>query len=624
MEVGDDLSTVSIRGMIQVVSSGCPTGSALEDVDNRSCNYGQLIEQIDYVGRKLRSWGIGRSDRVAVVLPNGCDMAVAFLGVSSNAVCAPLNPAYRTEEFEFYLNDLGARAIVIQSGESLEARDVADRLDVTVIELDSSEAEYPGGFKLRSSVTPGEALTQNASENDVAMVLHTSGTTSRPKQVPLTHRNLFESARGVARVLELSSDDRSLNVMPLFHIHGLVGVLLSSMYAGASVVCSPGYEDGLFASLMKEFKPSWYSAVPTIHQSVAALVGEDPELAANRNLRLIRSSSSALPPSLMVQLEDAFGVPVIESYGMTEAAHQMASNPLPPAQRKPGSIGLPAGPAIEIMGEDGQLLSTGVEGEIVIQGTNVTAGYLNNPDANGESFLDGWFRTGDQGRKDSDGYFYITGRIKEMINRGGETISPREIDEVLMEHPDVSQAVAFAVPHPSLEEDVAAAVVLHSDGGASERDLRQFALDRLAAFKVPSRIVLLDSIPKGPTGKVQRLGLFAALKEELGTEFVAPRDELEKSVVEAFQRILKVPAVGLRDNFFSLGGDSLKAGRVVGYLCSEYKTELSAVALFHNPTAEELSREISDRLSQDTGLLESLLDEIEAMTDEDASKQLDE
>ena len=623
MEEKNEGSAMTIPSMIQKAASACESSPVLESVDHQSCTFGQLAKQIDYVGRKLRAWGIRQHDCVAVVLPNGCEMATAFLGVSSYAVCAPLNPCYQSEEFEFYLSDLEAKAIVVLSGKSADARTVAKKLGVAVIELDISEAEYAGQFKLTSDVTEVESFTDHVGEKDVALILHTSGTTSRPKQVPLTHRNLCESARNVARTLELCSDDRSLNVMPLFHIHGLVGVLLSSVHAGATVVCSPDYEEALFANWVQDFNPSWYSAVPTIHQSVASLAKQHPDWASQCSFRFIRSSSSALAPSLMEQLEKAFDVPVIESYGMTEAAHQMASNPLPPEKRIPGSVGLPAGPAVEVMGEDGQLLPADSTGEIVIRGANVTDGYVNNAEANRDSFVDGWFRTGDQGRKNNDGYIYITGRLKEMINRGGETLTPREIDEALLEHADVSQAVAFAVPHESLGEDVAAAVVLHNGSGTSERDLRQFALDRLTAAKVPSRILLLDAIPKGPTGKVQRINLYSELKDAFGTDYAAPRDELEKRVIEAFQNVLDVPTIGLKDNFFSLGGDSLKAASVVASLCSEYQTQLSAVALFHNPTAEELSREICNNLSQDNDLLESLLDEIEGMTDEAASEQLD-
>jgi acyl-CoA synthetase (AMP-forming)/AMP-acid ligase II/acyl carrier protein len=518
------------------------------------------------------------------------------------------------------LTDLGAKAIVVPAGADLPARDVARRLGVTVMDLDSSTTPLAGGFTLAGASTAVDAPTDWGRNEDTALVLHTSGTTSRPKQVPLSHRNLCSSAGNIAGVLGLTAADRCLNVMPLFHIHGLAGALLSSMFAGGAVVCSAGYDNGTFAALMRDFEPTWYSAVPTIHQSVLALAKAQPAVAEGGHLRLIRSSSSSLPPSVMAALEETFRVPVIESYGMTEAAHQMASNPMPAAARKPGSVGLPAGPQMACMDDDGNLLPSGETGEVVIRGANVTAGYANNPEANETAFTNGWFRTGDVGHFDEDGYLLLRGRKKEMINRGGENISPREIDEAFLAHPAVAQAVAFAVPHPTLGEDVTVAVVLHPEATATENELRRFAFERLAPFKVPSRVVVVPAIPKGPTGKLQRIGLYGALRDELTVEHVAPRNDLEKSVVAVFEEILQTTPVGATDNFFSLGGDSLKATRVIAKLSSEFLVELPAVSLFLNPTAEELVLEITRLLGEDSGMLEELLAEIESMTDKEARR----
>jgi oxalate---CoA ligase len=401
--------------------------------------------------------------------------------------------------------------------------------------------------------------------------------------------------------------------MPLFHIHGLVGVLCASICAGGSVACCPGYQDDGFADWLRNFEPTWYSAVPTIHQAVLAAARQQPTISRAGRLRLIRSSSASLPPTVMRDLEATFNVPVIESYGMTEAAHQMASNPLPPAPRKPGSVGLPAGPEMAIMDDHGTLLPTGATGEIVIRGPNVTQGYAVNPQANAAAFTNGWFRTGDRGRTDDDGYFYITGRTKEMINRGGENISPREIDEVLLAHDDVVQAVAFAVPHRSLGEDVAAAVVLRLGSTVTEHALRRFAYARLAPGKVPSRIVMVPEIPKGPTGKVQRIGLHDTLAATMRREHVAPRTDLEAAIADVFADILAVDRVGALDNFFALGGDSLQAMRVVTRISTMFQIELSAVALFLQPTPEELGVEVTRCLGHASGMLEQLLNEVEQM-----------
>ncbi|MDA0322655.1 MAG: acyl--CoA ligase [Verrucomicrobia bacterium] len=552
----------SIRGLIQQHAVTLGDSASLLAPCRQALTYRELLETVDRAGAALRSIGISRSDRVAVVLPNGPEMAATFVAVASCAACAPLNPRFGADEFEFYLADLQAAALLVEQGDDGPARKVAQDRGIPVLELVVDRARAAGSFSFRVDPADqaseiGSTIEGGGAGDDVALILHTSGTTSRPKMVPLTHANVCASAGNVARTLQLSDEDRCLNLMPLFHIHGLVGVLLSSLVAGASVVCAPGFREDQIAGWMREFKPSWYSAVPTIHQAMLEVARSSTDVWFD-SLRLIRSSSSALPPQVMSDLERTFGVPVIESYGMTEAAHQMTSNPLPPAVRKPGSVGLPAGPEIGIMDEHGNSLAPGGAGEIVIRGPGVTTGYIGNPEANATAFTAGWFRTGDLGHVDEDGYLFISGRKKEMINRGGEKVSPREIDEALLEHELVAQAVAFAVPHATLGEDIAAAVVLRNASDVDENALRRFAFGRLAPFKVPSRIIFIESIPKGPTGKLQRIGLHRQLEKQLRSEYVEPRTDLERFVVVAIEEILDVSGVGANHNFFALGGDSLK------------------------------------------------------------------
>jgi len=394
----------------------------------------------------------------------------------------------------------------VQEGLDTPAVEVARRLGVATATLHVPPGAAAGEFALRGN--PGRTAARGPAErSDVALVLHTSGTTSRPKIVPLTQENVCASAMHIAASLALTPADRCLNIMPLFHIHGLVAAVLSSLAAGASVACTPGFNALQFFALLGELSPTWYTAVPTMHQAIAGRAARHREVIAAHPLRLIRSSSAPLPPQVMAALEEVFGVPVIEAYGMTEAAHQMASNPLPPRARKPGSVGVAAGPEIAIMDESGRLLPAGQAGEVVIRGPNVTSGYRDNPQANATAFTNGWLRTGDQGVFDGEGYLWLTGRLKEIINRGGEKISPREVDDVLMDHPAVAEVVAFALPHDKLGEDVAAAVVLKDGASVSERELQKFAGERLAAMKVPRKILFLDEIPKGTTGKLQRIGL---------------------------------------------------------------------------------------------------------------------
>jgi acyl-CoA synthetase (AMP-forming)/AMP-acid ligase II len=493
----------TIRNLIEAGEDSKP---ALMDGENTVLTYSSLSKHIDSSIQRVNSFGLGRGDRIAVVLPNGPTMASAFVTIASGATIAPLNPSYRYDEFEFYLKDLEAQAVVLMSGEDSEARQVAQSLSIPILELIPTNGAA-GLFDLDGARVNRKIKAGPAEPDDVALILHTSGTTSRPKIVPLTQANLCVSAGNIAETLQLTDNDLCLNVMPLFHIHGLVAAVLSSLVTGGAVVCTNGFNALTFFSLVSNLNPSWYTAVPTMHQVVLSRAPRNRDIIENSCLRFIRSSSSSLPPQVMQELEETFKVPVIEAYGMTEAAHQMASNPLPPAERKPGSVGLAAGPEIAVLGEEGQLLGADGIGEIVIRGANVTEGYDKNPQANADAFENGWFRTGDQGFLDGDQYLTITGRLKEIINRGGEKISPREVDDVMMDHGAVSQVVTFACPHEKLGEEVAAAVVLREGMKVTERELQIFVGKRLAPFKVPSKIVFLDEIPKGQTGKLQRIGL---------------------------------------------------------------------------------------------------------------------
>ncbi|VAW14116.1 Long-chain-fatty-acid--CoA ligase [hydrothermal vent metagenome] len=484
----------------------------------QSMSYGELADLIEKTGKSLALAGIKRQDKIAIVLPNGPEMASAFLAVANCCAAAPLNPAYKQDEFAFYLKDLNARLLICNDANGAAAK-AARSLDIP-ISIASMNADQPAGtFSLELAAGKPRHLSE-AQPDDIALVLHTSGTTSRPKIVPLSHRNITASARNIARSLALSPNDRCLNIMPLFHIHGLIAAVLSTLGAGGSIYCTPGFNGLKIFGWLDEAKPSWYSAVPTMHQAIVARAARNSDIVTRMNLRFVRSSSSSLPPQVMADIENIFNCPVVEAYGMSEAAHQMTSNPLGRGEQKPGSVGLAAGPKVAILAAGKPSFAPEVLGEIIIKGENVTSGYEANDKANAENFItvgpnnEIWFRTGDQGRFDEDGYLFITGRLKEIINRGGEKISPREVDEVLMDHEAVEQAVTFAVGHKQLGEDVAAAIVLKEGKNVEPKELRAFAAMRLAAFKVPRKILIVTEIPKGPTGKLQRIGL----AEKLGLE----------------------------------------------------------------------------------------------------------
>jgi acyl-CoA synthetase (AMP-forming)/AMP-acid ligase II len=500
-----------LQALKPLLAVGADEAPALGAPGRRALSFGELRALIARTVAALNGAGIGRNDAVAIVLPNGPEMAACYMACASGVTSAPLNPAYRADEFEFYLSDLQAKALIVERGSASPAVEVAAKLGVRLIELVPRADGGAGDFDLELPATIPAAQGGDAQPGDVSMVLHTSGTTSRPKIVPLTQANLAASAQNIAATLQFTARDRGLNIMPLFHIHGLIAGVLAPLSAGSFVFCTPGFNALKFFGWMDEAAPTWFTAVPTMHQAILSRASKSLDVIKKHPLRFMRSSSSSMPPQVIAEAEATFGAPLVEAYGMTEATHQMASNPLPPRARKPGTVGVAAGPEVAIMGEDGAILPRGAVGEIVIRGANVTPGYLNNDKANAEAFVNGWFRTGDQGQMDAEGYLSITGRLKEIINRGGEKVSPREVDEILMDHAAVAQVVCFGMPHPKLGEEVAAVVVLREGAAATERELQAFVATRAAEFKVPKKILFMDEIPKGATGKLQRIGLAAKL-----------------------------------------------------------------------------------------------------------------
>lgn len=623
---------VILKDVIQARVNIDPSAVALLALQGKPLTYAALEAQLTFVAGHLRALGIHRNDRVAIVLPNGPEMATAFLSVAAVATSAPLNPAYRVSEFDFYLADLNAKALLIPEGLDSPVRQVAHDRGIPIIEIRMSPDAAAGAFTFVHEVSSLIESLAYAQADDIALVLHTSGTTSRPKIVPLTHRNLVVSARNIVQALQLSPADRCLNIMPLFHIHGLVGGVLASLMAGSNIVCTPGFDAPRFFDWLSGFRPTWYTAVPSMHQAILARAELYPSSIADVPLRFIRSSSAALPPQVMAGLESVLRVPVVEAYGMTEAAHQMASNPLPPRGRKPGSVGLAAGPEVAIMDEAGNLLSAGQLGEVVIRGENVTRGYENNATANRSAFHQGWFRTGDQGYLDEENYLFLTGRLKELINRGGEKISPREVDEVLLNHPAVAQVVTFALPHHTLGEAVAAAVVLKSAAQLSSLSLREFAARYLADFKVPERIVFLDEIPKGPTGKLQRIGLAEKLGltgqpsgSALIDKYVAPADSTEEKLAAIWAEVLRVERVGTQDRFLSLGGDSILAAKILARVRNTFQVDISFVRFFESPTVASQAvviREGEALETADTEEMAQLLDELQNLSDEEITRLL--
>ncbi|MGH2913860.1 MAG: AMP-binding protein [Solirubrobacteraceae bacterium] len=484
-------------------------------------NYAELHQTVAALAAQLRDAGVAPGDTVALSVGNAPHAVACFLAVlSMRAAAAPLNPAYTIPEARGYLDDLRPRALITEPGAehgavgACQERGVA-RLDVAPTERAVARFRLDGaGAGTETTATAAATGTRGSDRersrpDDVALVLHTSGTTSRPKVVPLRQRNLAASIAGIIDCYALTPADVSHCVMPLFHVHGLVASTLATLASGGTVLVPPRFSAGAFWADCVAHGATWFSAVPTIHQ-VLSLRG-DTEPIPPHGLRFARSCSAALSPTLAQRVERLLEVPLLQAYGMTEAAHQMASNPLPPGDRRDASVGRATGPQIAILDDDWRPQAPGVAGEVSISGPTVVDGYRDNPEANASAFRDGWFRTGDLGRLSDDGYLTLDGRIKELINRGGEKISPFEVEEALLTHPAVDEAVAYALPDEKYGEVVAAVVVAH--GAAGERELSEHCAARLAPFKVPTVIADLDAIPKGPTGKVQRRLLAQLVKQ---------------------------------------------------------------------------------------------------------------
>ncbi len=470
--------------------------------------YDQLRAQVSALADALASAGIQHGDRVAMALPNGLPAVVCFLAASIAGTAAPLNPGYPYEEFVFFLKDTNARVLLCPSNEGEQAKRAAKDLGIRILPV---ELTSQGEVLLKDA--PGTKSATPPTPDDVALILHTSGSTGLPKRVPLRHFNLAVSAANIANSYVLRENDVSLCIMPLFHIHGLMASTMATLLTGGTVVLPSKFNALAFWRLVQSHGITWYSGVPTMHKTILSRTREKP---TNCSLRFIRSCSAPFSVETIQNLEQLLEVPVVEAYGMTEASHQMSSNPLPPRPRKPGSVGITSGLRVSILDEAGNHLPNGQRGEVVIQGANVFHGYENNPKANAESFVQGWFRTGDQGFLDDDCYLNLTGRIKDIIIRGGENIAPHEIDEILLKHPSIANAVTFGFPHATLGEEVAAAIVLHESASLTESALLKYCSDNMAEFKAPKKIYFVKSIPITGSGKVRRRAVATALLEKQG------------------------------------------------------------------------------------------------------------
>lgn len=547
----------------------------------------------------INGMGLGRQDRIAIVHPSNSAMAAIVMGVCSCATAAPMNPDFTVGEFTIHMRDLGVKAVVVAADADTPARAAAAHLELPVIEIESREDQAAGMVEIRPGPSGKATLPGPAQPLDLALVLTTSGTTSRSKIVPVRHRQLCAMSDYSARLFELTAEDRCLNLMPLFHAHGLYSSLASILYSGGSLINLPDYSSEAFFRMLVTLQPTWYSGSYTFHHTICGQASNFKTEIEQANLRFSRTASGHLDAEIADELEAVLGVPILQTYSMTETG-RISGSPQPPKTRKRGTVGVSAGGEVAILGPDNSVLPFGERGEIVTRGPHVFEGYENDPDANAEAFIDGWFRTGDEGVLDEDGYLTLTGRIKEFINRGGEKIAPAEVDEALMRHPDVITAVAFSVPHVTLGQDVAAAVVSAKGTALTDEILNKHLRGRIADFKLPRRYVFVDDIPKGPTGKFERRKLAAAfglVRERPGPDARAGAPERRATPLEAkLQRLwaetLGLETVGLDDDFFTLGGDSLQAVDLFLRIEQELNRTLPRSVLFEAATVAKMAHHI--------------------------------
>lgn len=599
LSIGRTASARSIAELVETRAEIAGAAPAILAGPRPPLDYRGLAAIVRDTGDALARLGVGRGVRVAIVLPDSAEMATASLAIAAVASCVPLNPGYTRAEFERLMKALAVRWLVTGPDRSA-ARQAASAAGIGILDLVPRAGACVGEFDL-VSVAPCTAAAEGAGRarppgcEDAALVLHTSGSTAEPKIVPLTQRNLLASAANVARSLRLDERDRCLSSLPMFHVGGLVDLLLAPLSVGASIAIAGSPSSAAFFECLDRARPTWYQGVPTMLQDILQRVGAERREVGGSSLRFVRSVSAPLPAAVGERFERCFGVPVIEIYGMTETAGVITSNPLPPGERRRGSVGVAAGPEVAVVDAHGEPVAVGQRGEVVVRGPNVFAGYERaSPDV-GADFFGEWLRTGDEGFLDGDGYLFLTGRIKEIINRGGEKVSPREIDEIAAGHPGIREAAAFALPHASLGEQVAIAVVPHAGERLDAGGVVDFLAARLAPFKVPRIVFFRDELPRTVGGKLRRREL-ARVYGDQPVAAAAPRrrpeSDLSREIAAIWQSVLGVQQVGIDDDFFDLGGDSLKVMTFLQLLQERTGFTIEAAALLDAPTIAQLERRV--------------------------------
>lgn len=583
--------TICCHEIILQTASLHPNSDAIAGISQPIMSFETLAKQILVTGESLADFGVQSADRLALLTPNGPIAASAFLALSSFVAVAPLNPNLTQDELRSQLQSLEANILVLAQGMPGWVNTIAAEIGIGIIGINPTNVA--GQFALSGQQVSHPHKLGLAKLMDKALLLHTSGTTGKPKLIGLTHKNLTTSVQNIIETLDLTAKDRAINIMPLFHIHGLIAGLLSPIVSGGAVLCTTGLEADKFVGWATDFKASWYTGISTMHQAILAEIKANPQSLTNCNFRFIRASSAALPIPVRAGLETAFNTSVVEAYGMTEASHQMASQ-TPTGDRIAGSVGSATGIQIAILDTNGQRIENGLKGEVAIRGDSVITGYVNNPTANAEAFVDGWMRTGDIGTLDADGTLFLVGRIKEIIKRGGFQISPHEIEDALLAQSGISQAAAFGISHDTLGQDLMAAIVVEKGYDIPEDTIRKNLASTLSDYKIPRRILTVDEIPKGSTGKLQRIHLGQLLATQLETRFLAPANILETILCELCEEVIPNSVFGASDNFFMKGGDSLSAMALITKIEKTFGDTIETADLYKAPSITQMAQKLSE------------------------------
>jgi acyl-CoA synthetase (AMP-forming)/AMP-acid ligase II/acyl carrier protein len=582
----------SLGNLFATLASNTPQTAAIGAPHRADLTFRALFELMEMTHIQLRQLGIDRGDRVMLFAPtNSPETATLSLAIAASATCITINPHLSDSELNYALAQLNPKIILAFPSQFTRLVSIVERSSIPLFKVVVDLVQPAGTYQLE--ITPptdlSYAIDDWATSADIALIVMTSGSTGEPKFVPMSHEAICSACAQSGQLLQLSQDDICLNLLAFFHTHGSVTNFLLPLSSGGKVVFYRDFNAEYFLDWLIESRATWYSANPTIHLAILKVIAQNPQRVKGHSLRFIRSGSSVLSPQIITELEQQLAVPLVQGYGMSEVP-LFTSTPFPPVAGKRSFIKICESAKIAIMDEEGNSLPNGTVGEIFTTGKNIMSGYINNPQANANTFRDGWFRTGDLGWLDDEDYLHLVGRLKEVINRGGNKVSPQEVDNALMQFPEVEEVGTFAVAHSRLGEDVVAAVVLKSGANITEQSLRALLFEHLTDFKIPSQILFVDNIPKGKTGKIQRNILAAQFADRLQFTYTTPRNELEVKIARLFAQILNLDKIGIYDNFFLLGGDSLIGTQIISRICQTFAIDIPIRVLFELPTVADFAQ----------------------------------